>query len=143
MRVFLCAGLGAVCAVASASAVPAIGASSVGHARVPARTAATAAATNVTWAASASDGAAAVSDYPQPNINCDLLIVGGGVSGAFAAARYRQYNPDASICVVERGVQVGGRLQSLELSLSPENTIKAELGGMRCVRATWSALVVR
>ena len=45
----------------------------------------------------------------RPTEKCDLLVVGAGISGAFTAARYRQFNPHDSICIVERSVSSGGR----------------------------------
>ena len=45
---------------------------------------------------------------PVDGIVCDLLVVGGGVSGAFVAARYRQFNPKDKICIVEMNSVVSG-----------------------------------
>jgi len=67
-------------------------------------------------------------------MECDLLVVGAGVSGAFTAARFRQFNPDATICIVERSENSGGRLQSLPLydQATPNGPqYQAEFGGMR------------
>jgi monoamine oxidase len=60
--------------------------------------------------------------------DCDLLIIGAGISGAFTGHRYKQFNPDEKVCIVERGVRSGGRLQSLPLG---NNGYAAEFGGMR------------
>ena len=80
---------------------------------------------------------AAHGERPQAgpaDVECDLLVVGAGVSGAFTAARFRQFNPDASICIVERSGRPGGRLQSLPLydQATPNGPeYQAEFGGMR------------
>ncbi|WBR14560.1 Nad-dependent amine oxidase [Pandoravirus kuranda] len=58
----------------------------------------------------------------------DVLVVGAGVSGLFAAARIRQYYPHLTVALVERGAIVGGRLQSLPVEGSPT---AVELGAMR------------
>nr|UMO78631.1 NAD(P) binding domain containing protein [Pandoravirus belohorizontensis] len=58
----------------------------------------------------------------------DVLIVGAGVSGLFAAARIREYYPHLTVAVVERGAIVGGRLQSLRVEGSKT---AVELGAMR------------
>jgi hypothetical protein len=58
----------------------------------------------------------------------DVLIVGAGISGLFAATRIRQYYPHLSVAIVERSADVGGRLQSLRVAGS-ETAI--ELGAMR------------
>lgn len=58
----------------------------------------------------------------------DVLIVGAGVSGLFAAARIREHYPHLTVAVVERSAIVGGRLQSLRVEGS-ETAV--ELGAMR------------
>ncbi|AGO82713.2 NAD(P) binding domain containing protein [Pandoravirus dulcis] len=58
----------------------------------------------------------------------DVLIVGAGVSGLFAAARIREHYPHLTVAVVERGAVVGGRLQSLRVEGSKT---AVELGAMR------------
>lgn len=42
----------------------------------------------------------------------DVLIVGAGPSGLAAACRLRQVNPDISVCVVEKGSEVGAHILS-------------------------------
>lgn len=58
----------------------------------------------------------------------DVLIVGAGVSGLFAAARIREHYPHLTVALVERGAIVGGRLQSLRVEGSKT---AVELGAMR------------
>jgi electron-transferring-flavoprotein dehydrogenase len=42
----------------------------------------------------------------------DVLIVGGGPSGLAAAIRLKQLNPDASVCLVEKGSEIGAHILS-------------------------------
>lgn len=75
-------------------------------------------------------GAYAVEEQSAPDY-CDLLVIGAGVAGAFSAARFRQFNPNATICIVERSDTVGGRLQSRPLYDGMDAEYLAEYGGMR------------
>lgn len=58
----------------------------------------------------------------------DFLIVGGGISGAYLARRLKQFYPNRSILLIERGVQMGGRLVDIQV---PNCEIGLPLGGMR------------
>lgn len=40
--------------------------------------------------------------------NCDILIVGGGLSGALTAWRIKKHHPKISLALVERGDKLGG-----------------------------------
>ena len=42
----------------------------------------------------------------------DVVIVGAGPSGLAAAIRFRQIAPDATVCVVEKGAEVGAHILS-------------------------------
>ncbi len=42
----------------------------------------------------------------------DVLIVGGGPSGLAAAIRLKQLAPDASVCLVEKGSEIGAHILS-------------------------------
>ena len=42
----------------------------------------------------------------------DVVVVGAGPSGLAAAIRLKQLSPDATICVVEKGVEVGAHILS-------------------------------
>ena len=42
----------------------------------------------------------------------DVVIVGAGPSGLAAACRLKQVNPDISVCVVEKGSEVGAHILS-------------------------------
>ncbi|MBK5909891.1 hypothetical protein CCR85_00085 [Rhodothalassium salexigens] len=57
----------------------------------------------------------------------DIAIVGGGVSGAYAADRLSRERPGARIALFEASERLGGRLWSVELPEVPG--VIAELGG--------------
>ena len=59
----------------------------------------------------------------------DVLVVGGGVSGCYAASRLADASPERRIELHERADRIGGRLWSVK----PEGMTRqvAELGGMR------------
>lgn len=67
--------------------------------------------------------------------NYDIAIVGGGISGMYAA--YKLYNQDNTrkIVVIEKTDRLGGRLDSEHVTIKDPNgkswPVKNELGGMR------------
>jgi monoamine oxidase len=63
----------------------------------------------------------------------DVAIVGGGVSGAYAAWRLRQARPDLRIRLFEASDRIGGRLHSIAFPQAPH--LVAEIGGMRFLDA--------
>jgi lysine 2-monooxygenase len=67
----------------------------------------------------------------------DVLIVGGGISGLFAAWRLLNSGQNLSVTVVEKRGQVGGRLETTFVDIKDKNgkkyTIHDEEGGMRFV----------
>src|SRR5829696_2708366 len=65
--------------------------------------------------------------------NIDIAIIGGGVSGVYAAWRLQQADPKRRVVVFEGGDHIGGRL----LSVTPPGipNMVAELGGMRILPA--------
>ena len=54
----------------------------------------------------------------------DVVIVGAGPSGLGAACRLKQVNPDISVCVVEKGSEVGAHISpALYLNPRPLNEL--------------------
>src|SRR3984957_1597476 len=49
---------------------------------------------------------------PRETMAFDVVIVGAGPSGLSAAIRLKQLAPDASVCVVEKGAEVGAHILS-------------------------------
>lgn len=52
----------------------------------------------------------------NPEVECDVAIIGGGITGLTAAYRLHELLPGQSIQIFERSQKVGGRLQSSRLS---------------------------
>jgi electron-transferring-flavoprotein dehydrogenase len=42
----------------------------------------------------------------------DVLIVGGGPAGLSAAIRLKQINPEISVCLIEKGAEIGAHILS-------------------------------
>lgn len=49
---------------------------------------------------------------PREAMEFDVLIVGGGPSGLAAAIRLKQLAPDAAVCLVEKGGEIGAHIVS-------------------------------
>ena len=66
------------------------------------------------------------------NLELDVAVIGGGVSGAYSAWRLQQDRGDKeSIALFEYSDRIGGRLYSVTVPGVPH--VKAELGGMRYI----------
>src|SRR5271170_1022084 len=49
---------------------------------------------------------------PRESMEFDVLVVGAGPAGLSAAIRLKQLNPEISVCVVEKGGEVGAHILS-------------------------------
>ncbi|HEY4944246.1 MAG TPA: NAD(P)/FAD-dependent oxidoreductase [Rhizomicrobium sp.] len=83
-------------------------------------------------------GGAALSFAPllaraAPAQDLDVAIVGGGVSGVYAAWRLRQEMPHLRVRLFEASDRIGGRLHSVAFPEAPN--LVAETGGMRFLKA--------
>jgi monoamine oxidase len=82
-------------------------------------------------------GAAALAAAPllarAASPDLDVAIVGGGVSGAYAAWRLRQEQPHLRVHLFEASDRIGGRLHSVAFPQAPH--LVAEAGGMRFLKA--------
>ena len=63
----------------------------------------------------------------------DIAIVGGGVSGVYAAWRLAQEQPHLRVRLFEASERIGGRLHSVAFPQAPH--LVAEAGGMRFLEA--------
>lgn len=57
----------------------------------------------------------------ESDLQCDIAIIGGGISGLYAADRLRGLLPNHTIRIFERAGAVGGRIFSAPLTIHPEH----------------------
>ena len=53
-----------------------------------------------------------MSENPREIMEFDVVIIGGGPSGLAAAIRLRQLAPDTSVCLIEKGSEIGAHILS-------------------------------
>jgi Flavin containing amine oxidoreductase len=73
----------------------------------------------------------------QSVMSCDVLVVGAGMAGLFAAWRLLTNNPGLNVIIVDKLNRSGGRLETTTVQITGidgnQYTVKDEEGGMRFV----------
>jgi len=61
--------------------------------------------------------------------SCDVLIIGGGISGLTSARELLKADPNLKILIIEAKSRVGGRTHTIELKCAGGRTDKWDIGG--------------
>jgi electron-transferring-flavoprotein dehydrogenase len=82
-------------------------------------------------------------DEPRESMAFDVLIVGGGPAGLSASIKLKQLNPDISVCVIDKGSEIGAHILSGNVfdpkaiqELLPDSDWRAEFQDSQGSRAT-------
>ncbi|KAE9547785.1 hypothetical protein FO519_009004 [Halicephalobus sp. NKZ332] len=63
------------------------------------------------------------------NQDCDVLIVGAGISGLISAREILKADPELKVLIIEGKDRVGGRTHTIELKCAEKGTEKWDIGG--------------
>jgi monoamine oxidase len=71
-----------------------------------------------------------MSAIKESDVVYDVIVIGGGISGANAAYVMRKRSSDLKMLVLEAKDRLGGRTQTIDLKCSKENqTSRWDIGG--------------
>jgi electron-transferring-flavoprotein dehydrogenase len=95
------------------------------------------------WLSSSASASLEDVDEPRESMAFDVLIVGGGPAGLSASIKLKQLNPDISVCVIDKGSEIGAHILSGNVfdpkaiqELLPDSDWRAEFQDSQGSRAT-------